>query len=79
MNAKKAKKCRRLARTAGMPEARVYMQNQRTGQIRLGKCERRLYKFLKKNWNKPVSALAAAGLGVTLKKGGNGAAAHPGS
>lgn len=50
MNAKTAKKLRRVARdlTAGQPE-RGYVQNEKTGEIRLAHgCTRKVYKELKR-------------------------------
>lgn len=49
MNGKKAKALRKIARenTIGLPQV-CYVQSEKTGQIRLGKCTRLFEKKLKK-------------------------------
>lgn len=49
MNGKKAKRLRRQAEelTVGKPTVN-YLQHKKTGQVILGGCTRKVYKFLKK-------------------------------
>lgn len=48
MNAKKAKKLRKIAREAKIEQEDKYLINTRTRTIRLGRCAKGLYGVLKK-------------------------------
>lgn len=54
MNEKRAKLARRLARQAALQSETVYLINTKTGVIRLGKCEKGVYRLIKNRWPSPA-------------------------
>jgi hypothetical protein len=52
MNEKRAKALRSICRRVAVPAQTVYLINNRTGVIRVGKCFRGLYRSLKKRMAK---------------------------